>query len=132
MAQPTNRRRIVVNPDEPKAGDFAYTLYNKVHPHHGDKEIVAGLKKQLKGLRGERVKVTIRGVREDDDGDEHTFRLQRHVNYRKFWDVFRPGSAYAEAMHAYRDRHSEDMLAVTSVDIEVVDIDEVELNEDDT
>lgn len=131
MAKERNKRRLIVNPNEKKAGDFAYGLYNKVHPFHGDQDLVKQLKRQLKGLRGHRVKITIRGQREDDEtGDAHRFSISRHVNYRKFWDVFGPGSAYASALHAYRDKHSEDALSVTHIDIEEVDLDEVEFDEE--
>lgn len=126
-----NRRRIVINEEERRAGDFAYALYNKVHPHHGDEEIIAKVKRQLKGLRGERLKMTIKGTRVDEHtGDEHRFRITRHVNYANIWHLFGPGSAYASALHAYRDRHSGDELSIQTIDFDVVELDEVELNEE--
>lgn len=130
MATNRNKRVLIVNPDEPRAGDYAYGLYDKAHPNYGDPDTVEHFRKQLAGLRGERVRLVINGQRTTDDGEEKRFRLTRTFNYRNYRDVFGPGSAFASAMHAQRDAHSEDQLVAFSVALEVLDIEDDEYDED--
>lgn len=116
------RRFALVNPDEPRSGDFAYGLYEKAHPIRGDAETIAYYKKALKGLRGRRVKLTFNGKRVDpESGKERNFRVQRTFQFRKYSDVFGSGSAYASAIHVIRDAHSDEELAVLSISIEEAD-----------
>ncbi len=132
----SNHKLILVNPDEPRAGDFSYQLYDKLHPIHGNREEIARVKKEFAGLRGERVRLILNGQYIDKDTLEvRRFRLTRTFNYRKFWDAFGPGSAYARAMHAYRNKHSGDgsgdEYTTLSIALEVVDIDEEESDGED-
>lgn len=115
------RRFIVANPDEPKTGDFEYSLYDKAHPTHGDPETIAYMKKGLRGLRGERLKMTFNGSHIDEDGTPHRFRIQRTFNYRNYTDVFGPGSAYASAIHAVRDKYSNETLVTYSIAFDILD-----------
>lgn len=126
-----DKRLILVNPDEPRAGDYAYSLYDKAHPYTGDPETIAHFKKELAGLRGERVRLVFNGMRKDADGNEHRFRLTRTFNFRNYKDVFGPGSAYARALHAQRDKHSDDQFVTFSVALEVLEIDNEPEDEDE-
>jgi hypothetical protein len=117
-----SKRHIVVNPDEPRAGDFAFTLYDASHPIHGRPDVVSRLKSELRGLRGEEVTVRIRGARIDPDTqEERRFTVRRSFTMNRYSDVFGPGSAYHDAIRAIRDRHSNDELVVYSFDIETED-----------
>lgn len=125
-----NRRFILANPDEPQAGDYAYGLYEKAHPIRGDAETVSHFKKELAGLRGERVTLFFNGKRIDAETDkEHTFRLQRTFVFRKYADVFGAGSAYASAIHFMRDAHSDDELLIMSIALEIADDDAEDFEE---
>lgn len=118
------KRRVLANPDEPRAGDFQYSLYDKAHPVHGDPDTIARLKKELRGLRGEKVTVVFKGAHVDEEGTAHRFRLQRTFNYRQYGDMFGPGSAYADAVHFIRDKYSNEELVTYSFDVEVADDDD--------
>lgn len=112
------KRIIKTNPDEPRAGEFAYSFYDAAHPLYGDEAEIKRIKKALAGLRGERVTVRIQGKRVDADGETHYFTRQRTVNYRNYRDIFGPGSAFASGMHAEREAHSGDELSVTSIEFD--------------
>jgi hypothetical protein len=116
------RRLVLANPDEPKTGDYEFGLYEKAHPHFGDKETVARIKKGLRGLRGEKVRMFLKGSH--GDGEEvQRFRIQRTFNYRRYSDVFGPGSAYASAIHAVKDKYSDQQLVTYSLEFQIVDDD---------
>lgn len=112
------RRVIPTNPDEPKAGDYSYGLYDKAHPVFGDPDTVAYFKRELRGLRGEHVTVTFKGVRIDDDGETRRFNVRRTIKYNQYSDMFGPGSAFASATHAIRERHSDETLVTQQIIIE--------------
>lgn len=84
------------------------------------------LKKSLSGLRGERVRLVFNGFRQDEEGNKTRFRATRTFNYRKYGDVFGPGSAYASALHWQRDKHSSDQFVTVSIGLEVIEIDDDE------
>ncbi len=109
------KRIILANPDEPRAGDYSYGLYDKAHPVFGEAETIAYMKKQLRGLKGERITVEFKGVRIDDDGESKRFTVKRTGTYRQYSSMFGPGSLYASAMHAVRERHSDETLVTHSI-----------------
>ncbi len=119
MAKERRKRVVLANPDEPRAGDYAYGLYDKSHPVHGDPATIKRLRDSLKGLRGEEVTMTFRGKRLDPDtGAAKRFRIKRTFTLNSYRDVFGPGSAYASAVHFIRDAHSGDELVVDDFVIE--------------
>lgn len=113
-----NRRIILANPDEPRAGDYSYGLYDKAHPVFGERETIDYLRKQLRGLRGERVTARFNGARIDEEGNTRRFVVKRTFKLNRYSDLFGPGSAYASAVHAVRDRHSDETLVTHSITIE--------------
>ena len=116
------RRRILANPDEPKTGDYAFGLYDKAHPIKGKPETIKAIKRELRGYRGEWVTMYAYGMREDaETGDEKRFKFKHTFLYRKYSDVFGPGSAYGAIVHAVRDKYSEDALTTFHLDIEFAD-----------
>lgn len=118
MAKERKARVILVNPDEPRAGDYSYGLYDKAHPIFGEAETIAYMKQQLRGLRGEEVTMTFKGIRIDDEGTSRRFTVARTFKLRQYSDVFGPGSAYASAIHAVRERHSAETLVTHSITVE--------------
>lgn len=118
------RRIIIANPDEPRAGDYTYGIYEKAHPVHGDPKTQNYFRSQLRGLRGDRVSMHVKGIRIDEDGNEKRFSVKRTFTLNRYSDVFGPGSAYASAVHAIRDKHSDDTLVTTSLVIEPADDDD--------
>ena len=113
------KRELIVNPDEPRTGDFAFDFYDASHPVFGRPGVVSRLKGELRGLRGEDLKVTVRGRRVDaDTGQERRFQVIRTVHYRNYNDLFGPGSVYGSAIKAVRDRHSDEQLITDSITIE--------------
>jgi hypothetical protein len=115
------RRRIIANADEPETGDFQFGLYDKAHPVFGDEEVVARIKRELRGLRGEWLTVIAHGIRVDDNGDEHRFRFKRTFLYRRYADMFGPGSAYSDIIHSVVSKYSEDELTTLALDVEIAD-----------
>ncbi len=112
-----DRRRIVVNPDEPRTGDFAYQFYDKAHPHFGDKSTINRIRSQLRGLRGRRVKVVVHAGFAEEEGTETPRVFQRTITLNRYGDIFGPGGAYSEMMHELRNEHSEAGLYAYSVDV---------------
>jgi hypothetical protein len=117
--KPTEKRQILANPDEPRAGDYSYGLYDKAHPVYGDPSTINHLKGQLRGLRGKTVTATFSGARIDDDGTKRRFTAKRTFVLNRYTDMFGPGSAYSSAIHDVRDRHSDETLVTYSITIEV-------------
>lgn len=112
-------RRIILNPDEPNAGDHAFSLYNKAHPITGQDDVKEYLRGQLRGLRGKTVAVTVTGERQDEDGNVvGRFRARRVLTVHNYNDIFGPGSAFHSAIKAQRNAHSNDALIVKSLDIQ--------------
>jgi len=118
-----SKRVVLANPDEPNAGEFAYTLYDRAHPLYGERDEIARIKKQLSGLRGEYVTVHLKGKRIDEDGETHYFDLQRSFTYANYRSLFGPGSAYSDIIHFVRDNHSSDEISIKSLTVEVNDED---------
>lgn len=114
------KRRILANPDEPNAGDFAFGLYDKAHPVFGDPWTIGYMRGQLQGLGGKHVKVVLRGRRKSEDGEYHRWTVTRSLTLRNYNDVFGPGSVMASGLHQIRDKYSEDILILDSFDIEEV------------
>lgn len=112
------RRVLLANPDEPAAGDFAYMLYDKAHPIHGDPETINRFRRELRGLRGQEVTLKMRGSRLDDEGNERRFVARRTFTLNRYSDVFGAGSAFASALHDVRERHSDEELTIYEVSIE--------------
>jgi hypothetical protein len=116
------KRVVLTNPDEPRAGDYAFQLYDNAHPINGDPETIARMKAALRGLRGEEVTMVFKGHRVDSDtGETKRFRVTRNFTLNSYSDVFGPGSAYASAAHYVRDKYSSDELLMDSIEIEEYD-----------
>lgn len=125
MAKEREARRVILaNPDEPRAGDYSYGLYDKAHPVFGEADTIAYLKKQLRGLRGERITVEFKGVRINDEGESRRFTVKRTGVYRQYASMFGPGSFYASAMHAVRERYSDETLVTHSIVITIASDDD--------
>lgn len=122
---PSEKRVIIANADEPKNGEKAFLLYEKSHPERGDEDFIKETKKQLAGLRGHRVKLIFKGTHTDNDTKiVQRFTVQRTVNFRQFADVFGPGSAYGDALHAIKQKWSRERLLVVSASVEIADADD--------
>lgn len=121
MARERKKRVVLMNPDEPRAGDYAYQLYDHTHPLNGEPETVSRMRKALKGLRGEEVTLTFNGQHISEDGEKRRFSIKRTFTLNRYADVFGPGSAFASAIHYVRDKHSGDELLVHNFTIEESD-----------
>lgn len=115
------KRVILANPEEPRAGDYSYGLYDKAHPIYGDPETVKRIRGELRGLRGETVTMTFTGAHIDDSGKARKFRVQRTFQLNSYSDVMGPGSAYASAVKYIRDKHSEETLVTYGITVETAD-----------
>ena len=113
-----NKRIILANPTEPRAGDYAYGLYDKAHPVTGDPETIQRLRSSLRGLRGQDVTVTFNGAHIDSGGKIHRFRIKRSLTLNAYSDIFGPGSAYASAVKTVRDKHSDELLVTYGITVE--------------
>lgn len=114
------RMTVKANPHEEKAGDFAYTLYEKAHPLRGEIETQEYWHKALKPYYGKRVRFTINGYVTDPKTKERTrIFIQRVGNLENYADMFGAGSLYYDGVKAVRNRHSEGELVVTSVTTEL-------------
>lgn len=112
-------RRIILNPDEPRTGDFGIDLYNKVHPKNGQAPDIAYMKSQLRGLYGQDVTIRLNGARRDPEtGNERRFRTETQIRLNNYNDVFGPYGFYISAVHAALDNDSDDELVVYSLSIE--------------
>lgn len=122
MASEREARRVIkTNPSEGSTGDFTYGFYDRSHPITGDSREIQRVKQELIGLRGERIVVHVRGKRIDaDTGRERRFDVKRELTYNRYTDLFGPGSVYADAIKAVRERYSEDELVTDDITIEVL------------
>lgn len=112
-----DRRRIVVNPDEPRTGDFAYQFYDKAHPHFGDQSTINRVRRELRGLRGKRVTVVVHAGYGEEGEPEKRRTFRRTITLKKYGDIFGPGGAYGEMMHELRNEHSEAGLYAYAIDV---------------
>ncbi len=119
MAKERGKRVVIANPDEPRAGDYAFSLYDNTHPDRGDPATVARMKAALRGLRGEEVTMVFKGKHTSaDTGEAKRFTVKRKFTLTSYRDVFGPGSAFASAVHWVRDKYSDDELTIDSFEIE--------------
>lgn len=116
-----SKRNILANPDEPATGDYSYGLYDKTHPSFGDVDMIAYMKRQLRGLRGQRVTMVFQGAHIDEFNKIRKFNVKRTFTINRYSDVFGPGSAYASAIHAVRELHSHETLVTYSLTVEPAD-----------
>jgi hypothetical protein len=121
MAEERKKRVVIVNEDEPKAGNYAYKFYDNTHPIRGDAEEIARMRKSLRGLRGEEVTMVFKGQHIDSKNNKKRFTVRRTFTLNSYSDAFGPGSAYASAIHYIRDKHSDDQLNVMNFSIEEAD-----------
>lgn len=119
------KRVILANEDEPKTGDYMYGLYDRTHPVFGQKDEIARMRRELRGLGGSRVTLTLNGSRIDEEtGEEKRIRIRRTFTMNTYRDIFGPGSAYASAIHSVREKHSGDVIITHSLTIEETDMEE--------
>lgn len=130
MAIERKRRVVLANPEEPKAGDFAYGFYDRTHPVDGDPEEIARMKRAIRGLLGETVTMRFGGEHIDDDGMSKKFTITRRFKLTNYDSVFGPGSAYASAIHTIRDKYSSDELVITKFTIDVASGDDEDSEEE--
>jgi len=113
------KRVVIANEDEPKTGDYAYNFYDNTHPLNGQPEEIARMRRALRGLKGEEVTLTFKGLWKDaETGREHAFKVRRTFQLNTYRDAFGPVSAYASAIRYVRDKHSDDVIAIQSIVIE--------------
>lgn len=111
-------RRILANPDEPRAGDNVFDFYNKAHPVFGEPETISYLRGQLRGLRGKTITLKISGIRQNEDGDERRFVSTKKLTVNNYSDIFGTGGAFIESARGAVERDSEDKLVVQTFTIE--------------
>lgn len=112
------KKRILANPDEPRAGQFAYELYNQAHPVHGSAGEINYWRQQLRGMTGRTVEVTVRGaIIDPDSGEKRRFTASHTIELNSYSDLFGAGGAYGEILHPIRDENSDDELVVFSVEV---------------
>lgn len=112
------KRVIIANPDEPRAGDYAYSFYDKTHPVFGQAEDIARMKKEIRGLRGETVTMRFSGRHKAQGEPEKKFTITRVFKLTGYDSVFGPGSAYGSAIHTIRDKYSNDKLVIDKITID--------------
>jgi hypothetical protein len=111
-------RHILANPEQPRAGDFAFPFYDKTRPILGLQSYIDRLKKELRGLSGERITATFNGGRKNVETGEHRrWTAHRTFVYNRYSDMFGPGSAYLSAIRAVRQRYSDWEIIIYSIDI---------------
>lgn len=124
------KRLILANLDEPRAGQYEFSLYKQAHPVSGKPDVIARMKKELAGLRGHRVVMHFNGAHVDAEKETKHFRLKRVFNYRNYNDLFGAGGAYGSAIRYIRDAYSDETLITYSISIEIADEDDEDDEED--
>lgn len=110
-------KEIVTNTDEPKVGDFAFTVYDNTHPINGSSE-VDRFRKEMKGLRGKTITLRVKGFRVGDDEKAKRFNRTRTFTVHRYNDIFGPGGAYLSIIKEVKDQNSDDTLVATSIQVE--------------
>lgn len=115
-------RKIIVNPDDPNAGDHAFGFYDKSNPVDGKSYVINPLRKQLKGLRGKRVTMTVVGfVKDPDTLKERPFRVRRTRVIHFYKDLFGRGSLFLSCIKAVLELHSDEEIVVLSISLSYPD-----------
>ena len=113
-----DKRRLIVNPDEPRTGDNGFTVYDDAHTIHGRAEVRDRFRKELKGLRGETITVTVRGIRQDQSGKERNWSARRTIELNRYDDIFGANGVLISALKSQMKRDSDAKLVVQSLTIE--------------
>lgn len=115
------KRTLIVNPDEPKYGDFVIQFYNNTHPSFGNKTDIDAGRALLRGLSGKRVRVSAKFMKYDVEEDTwYGFTLSRKAVLRSYKTVFGPQSLYWEMFREAISRvSSDDICNVASISVEL-------------
>jgi len=113
-----DKRRIIVNPDEPRTGDSGFTVYDDAHPLHGRDVIRDRFRRELKGLRGKEITVTVRGIRQDQSGKERNWSARRTIELNQYSDIFGASGVLLSALKSQMKRDSDAKLVVQQIVIE--------------
>jgi len=113
------KRRIIINEDDPQTGDFGFTVYDDAHPKTGKEGVIERYKKSLTGLRGHEVTVTVRGVRVDPESARETrWSAKRSLVLNSYSDLFGANGVLISALKSQMKRDSDSELDVTSITID--------------
>ena len=114
-----NKRRIVVNTDDPATGEYSFQYYHNTRPKSGHPDMDRA-RAALRGLRGKTIRVTAIGTRfnADDPDDKHRTRLRSTLTLDRYGDIFgRDGVLLSMLKHQVED-NSGDVYVLQYIDIE--------------
>lgn len=113
-----DKRKLIINEEDPRTGDYGFTVYDDAHPINGDPEVRNRFRKQLRGLRGKELTVTVRGTRVTQSGKERNWSARRTIELNRYDDIFGASGVLIEALKSQMKRNSDDELNVLSLTIE--------------
>lgn len=113
-----DKRTLIVNPDEPRTGDNGFTVYEDAHPLNGKAYLRDRFHRELRGLRGKTITITVRGERQDQSGKSKNWSARRTIELNQYGDVFGANGVLISALKSQMKKDSNSKLVVTSLTIE--------------
>lgn len=129
------RERFTVNsedegalPGERLTGETAVTLYDALHPDHGNVDEIAMWHNRLKKFYGRRVKVVANGERRDESGEKMSrIYIARVGVINSYADAFGNDGIYYRLMKAIFEADSDGEVVITSLTFELADDDDADV-----
>lgn len=113
-----DKRTLIINPEDPRTGDNAFTVYDDAHPLSGKDYLRDRFRRSLKGLRGEEITVTVRGERQTSAGKSRNWSARRTVVLNQYGDIFGASGVLLSALKSQMKRNSDDKITVQAITIE--------------
>jgi hypothetical protein len=118
--KPDKKRRIIANPDDPATGEYTFGYYRQTRPRVGEADDIARARKELRGLSGKTVRITVHGQRynaNDPNDVRPTKNVARAVIHR-YGDVFGADGVLLQMFKRQVEANSDDVYIVNYIDIE--------------
>lgn len=116
-------RTIIANPRDPIGGEDSFTFYNITRPQRGSARDIEAARRELRGLRGKKVRVTLIGERYDKDSSDVIAQTRNSttVTLNRYSDIFGSSGALLELLKRQLERDSEDIYTVQYLEVEDIE-----------
>jgi hypothetical protein len=116
-------RTIIANPRDPIYGETSFKTYDIYHPDTGARRDVDAARRELRGLAGHKIRLTVLGERKDKNTVDviANTRNSTTLTLHRYSDIFGPGGAFLELLKRQIERDSEDIYFVQFIEIEAID-----------
>lgn len=119
-------RTIIANPDDPLFGEASFQLYGILKPDSDQTADVERARRELRGLRGHRIRVTLLGEEREEGTEDFLRQTRQHeeLTLDRYGDVFGRDGALLTMLKRQQKRHSTNSYYLQFIEIEDLDDDE--------